>query len=73
LGPKVLKAGAGYDDPGKHGPEEEEAEGLLADVTVESLSPPTQVSPSTFRYLIDNNFYHRMRAWLWFSSIICWR
>jgi len=30
-GLKVLKAGAGYHNPGQHGPEEEGAEGLLAD------------------------------------------
>ncbi|KAF8816224.1 hypothetical protein BYT27DRAFT_7077737 [Phlegmacium glaucopus] len=44
FGPKVLKAGAGYHDPGKHGPEEEGVEGLLTDedITVESLSPLTQ-------------------------------
>ena len=46
-GPRVMKAGAGYHDPGKYGPEEEGVEGLLADevVTVESLLPPNQVSP----------------------------
>ena len=44
-----MKAGAGYHDPGKHGPEG--AEGVLADnsdgdedVTVEEPSPLTQVS-----------------------------
>ena len=48
-----MKAGAGYDDPGKYGPEEEEAEGLLADedVTVESLLPSNQVSPLIFIYI----------------------
>ena len=50
LGPRVMKAGAGYHDPGKYGPEEERAEGLLADedVTVESLLPSNQVSPLIF-------------------------
>ena len=53
-GPRVMKAGAGYHDPGKYGPEEEGAEGLLADedVTVESLLPSSnQVSPSIFIYI----------------------
>ena len=46
LGPQVMKAGAGYHDPGKHGPEEEGVEGVLSDesVTVEALLPSTQVS-----------------------------
>jgi hypothetical protein len=59
-----MKAGAGYHDPGKHGPEEERAEGVLADddVTVESLLPSTQVSPLTFIYLIDGNVGYRARA-----------
>ena len=75
-GPRVMKAGAGYDDPGKYGPEEEEAEGLLADVdvTVESLLPSNQVSPLIFIYLIDSNhFGYRTRASYQFSSITCWR
>jgi hypothetical protein len=57
FGPKVLKAGAGYHDPGEHGPEEEWGKELLPDedITVESFLPPTQVSPLTFRYLMDNN------------------
>ena len=44
---RELKAGAGYHDPGKYGPEEEGAEGVLADegVVVEELLPSTQVSP----------------------------
>ena len=49
-----MKAGAGYHDPGKYGPEEEGAEGLLADedVTVESLLPSSnQVSPSISIYI----------------------
>ena len=47
LGPQVMKAGAGYHDPGKYGPEEEGAEGVLADegLVVEALLPSTQVSP----------------------------
>ena len=47
-----MKAGAGYHDPGKYGPEEEGAEGLLADedVTVESLVSSTQVSSLIFIY-----------------------
>ena len=51
LGPQVMKAGAGYHDPGKHGPEEEEAEGLLSDegITVEALLPSTQVSSFNFK------------------------
>ena len=51
-GPQVIKAGAGYHDPGKYGPDEEGAEGVLADedVTVESLLPSTQVSPLTLIY-----------------------
>ena len=46
-GRHVMKAGAGYHDPGKHSPEEEGAEGVSADgdVTVESLLPSTHVSP----------------------------
>ena len=46
FGPKVLKAGAGYHDPGEHGPEAEGRKGLLAgdDITVESFAPPTRVS-----------------------------
>ena len=74
-GPQVMKAGAGYHDPGKHNPDEEEAEGVLTDddVTVESLSPSTQVSPSTLIYLIDDNFFYRARALCQFSSITCWR
>jgi hypothetical protein len=63
-GPQVMKAGAGYHDPGKYGPEEEGAEGVLADedVTVEALLPSTQVSPLTFIYLIDDNFSYRARG-----------
>jgi hypothetical protein len=51
LGPKVLKAGAGYHDPGKYGPEEEGVEGVLADegVAVEALLPSTQVCPLDLR------------------------
>ena len=47
-----MKAGAGYHDPGKYGPEEEGTEGLLADedVTVESLVSSTQVSSLIFIY-----------------------
>ena len=50
--PRVMKAGAGYHDPGKYGPEEEGTEGLLADedVTVESLVSSTQVSSLIFIY-----------------------
>ena len=61
--PRVMKAGAGYHDPGKHGPEEE-GEAVLADedVIVESLLPSSQVSPLTFRYLIDGNFHYRARV-----------
>ena len=56
-GPRVMKAGAGYHDPGKYGPEEEGVEGLLADedVTVESLLPPNQVSPQ----LWSSYFFNR--------------
>jgi len=77
-GPQVMKAGAGYHDPGRHDPEEEGAEGVLADddVTVESLVPSTQVSwvsPSTLIYLINDNFGYRVRALCQFSSITCWR
>jgi hypothetical protein len=63
LGPKILKAGAGYHDPGKHGPDEEGTEGLLADedITVEPLSPPTQVRTLTFKFQIFN-FCDRMGA-----------
>jgi hypothetical protein len=45
--PQVIKAAAGYHNPGKYGPDEEEVEGVLGneDVTVKSLSPSTQVSP----------------------------
>jgi hypothetical protein len=59
-----MKAGAGYHDPGKHGPEEEGAEGVLAedDVTVESLLSSTQVSQMTLGYLIDDNYCYRVRA-----------
>ena len=56
FGPKILKAAAGYHDPGKHGPEGEEAGALYDDITMESLSPPIQVGPLTFRYLEDINF-----------------
>ena len=51
LGPQVMKAGAGYHDPGKHGPEEEGAEGVLSDegVAVEALLPSTQVSSIKFK------------------------
>ena len=47
---KTLKAAAGYHDPGTHGPQEEGAEGVLADedIIVESLSVSAPVSPSTF-------------------------
>jgi hypothetical protein len=46
IAPRVMKAGAGYHDPGKYGPEEDEIEGVLSDdsVTVEELLPSTQVS-----------------------------
>jgi hypothetical protein len=46
IGPKIIKAGAGYHDPGKYDPEEDEVEGVLSDesVTVEELLPSTQVS-----------------------------
>jgi len=63
-GPHTIKAGAGYHDPGKHGPEEGGPEGVFVDddVTLESLSPSMQVSQSTFRYLIDANYCYRVRA-----------
>jgi hypothetical protein len=53
-----MKAGAGYHDPGKYGPEEEGAEGVFADefVTLESLLPWTQVSSLNFRYFPDGKF-----------------
>lgn len=58
-GPRVMKAAAGYHDPGKYGPEEEEAEGVLADnsdsdesVAVEELLPSTQVSPFNLKIYI---------------------
>ena len=62
-GSQVMKAGAGYHDPGKYGPEEEEAEGVLADedITVAALLPSNQVSPMNFMYLIDGNFGFRVR------------
>ena len=64
--PQVMKVLADYHDPGKYGPEEEEAEGVLANkgVAVEALLPSTQVSPLTFDfvYLIDNNFGSRTRV-----------
>ena len=74
-GPQVMKAGAGYHDPGKNSPEEEGPEGVLSDgdVTVESLLPSTQVSSQTFLYLIDGNFCYRARVLCQFSSITCWR
>ena len=52
LGPQVMKAGAGYHDPGKHGPEEEGVEGVLSDdgVTVEALLPSTQVSRLNLKF-----------------------
>ena len=63
IGPKAMKAGAGYHDPGKYGPEEEGAEGVLTDesVTVEALSPSTQVSPLNFKPYIFTNFGYRAR------------
>jgi hypothetical protein len=75
LGPKILKAGAGYHDLGERKPEEGEGKGWLADedITMESFSPPTQVSRLTSRYLMDDNFSHRTRLSSWFSSITCWR
>ena len=56
LGPRVMKAGAGYHDPGKYGPEEEGAEGVLADegVVVVELSPSTQASPLNLKLHIFN-------------------
>ena len=57
FGPKVLKAGAGNHDPGEHGPEDEEGRGLLAseDITVESFSPPTQVSLFDIQISMDDD------------------
>jgi hypothetical protein len=53
----------GYDDLGKYGPEEEEAEAVLddEDVTVQSILPSTEVSPLTIGYLSDCDFRYRMR------------
>ena len=52
FGPQVMKAGAGYHDPGKHGPEEEGAE-VLSDegVVVEPLLPSTEVSRLNLKLL----------------------
>ena len=60
FGPKVLKAGAGYHDLGEHSSEGEGGMGLLAseDITMESFSPPTQVSLFDIQILMDDNFYH---------------
>ena len=44
-GPKVIKAGAGYHDPGRYGPEEEGAAGVLG-----GEDSSTQVSPLTIAY-----------------------
>lgn len=57
FGPKVLKAGAGYHDLGEHGSEGEGGKGLLAseDITMESFSPPTQVSLFDIQILLDDN------------------
>ena len=54
--PMAMKAGAGYHDAGKYGPEEEGVEGVLADegVTVETLLPSTQVSPLNLKLHIFN-------------------
>ena len=72
LWPRVMTAAAGYHDPGKHGPEEEEAEGLLS---VEGASSESQVSKYFdlhSMYSINSNNIRRT-ALCWFFSTICWK